>query len=188
MEHGHYFKDVRGLNTIDVYKVCELFGIDDPSGAIQHAIKKLLVAGGRGVKDREKDIKEAIDTLVRYTKSKDQWLGTLPPAAPPPIAITPQLTAPRAAVEKLVENLRLLVGETATCCGTIADKKNIDKLVDNMSYEVAKIQPVYTKGDRTYLINMNGINHIDDYTKARKINDRTFVVTESLARELGVID
>lgn len=188
MEHSHYFKDVKNLNTIDVYKVCELFGIDDPSGAIQHAIKKLLVAGGRGVKDRERDIKEAIDTLTRHLKSNDPWLGRLSEIAPLATAQTPQLTAPQAAVKNLVEQLRLMVQETTVCCGTTANRTKIDKLIENMSYEVGKIQPMYTKGDRAYLIDINGINHIDDYTKARKINDRTFVVTESLARELGIID
>jgi len=64
-EHSHYFKDVSKLKTIDVYRVLDLFNVTDP--AIAHATKKLLVAGGRGAgKDINKDIKEAIDTLVRW--------------------------------------------------------------------------------------------------------------------------
>lgn len=63
--HPHYFKDVSKLREVDVYRVCQLFGVDDPSGATQHAIKKLLVSGKRGVKDSERDIREAIDTLNR---------------------------------------------------------------------------------------------------------------------------
>lgn len=63
--HSHYFKDVSILSEIDVYRVCELFGVDDSSGATHHAIKKLLCAGKRGAKDRKKDIQEAIDTLKR---------------------------------------------------------------------------------------------------------------------------
>lgn len=63
--HSHYFKDVSQINEIDVYRVCELFGVDDPSGATQHAVKKLLCAGQRGAKDRAKDYQEAIDTLTR---------------------------------------------------------------------------------------------------------------------------
>lgn len=64
--HNHYFKNVAQLSTVDVYKVCELFEIDDPSGAMQHAIKKLLVSGKRGAgKDKIKDIQEAVDTLQR---------------------------------------------------------------------------------------------------------------------------
>ena len=63
-KHSHYFKDVSGLKTIDVYRVLSLFNVTDP--CIQHAVKKLLVAGGRGVKNIDKDIQEAIDTLVRW--------------------------------------------------------------------------------------------------------------------------
>lgn len=66
-KHSHYFKDVRHLDYIDVYQVCKLFPIEDDSGAITHATKKLLVAGGRGAgKDMIKDITEARDTLNRY--------------------------------------------------------------------------------------------------------------------------
>lgn len=66
-KHSHYFKDVRHLDYIDVYQVCKLFPVDDDSGAITHATKKLLVAGGRGAgKDMIKDITEARDTLNRY--------------------------------------------------------------------------------------------------------------------------
>jgi hypothetical protein len=64
-KHSHYFKDVSQLDTIDVYRVIDLYKIDDP--CIQHAVKKLLVAGGRGAgKDANKDIQEAIDSLERW--------------------------------------------------------------------------------------------------------------------------
>lgn len=63
--HNHYFKDVAHLDSIDVYRVLSLFNVTDP--CIQHAVKKLLVAGGRGAgKDINKDIQEAIDSLARY--------------------------------------------------------------------------------------------------------------------------
>lgn len=63
--HSHYFKNVRHLLEIDVYRVVDLFGVTDH--AIGHAIKKLLVAGGRGAgKDVSRDIQEAIDTLQRW--------------------------------------------------------------------------------------------------------------------------
>lgn len=63
--HSHYFKDVRHLKSIDVYRVLELFNVTDP--CLQHAIKKLLVAGGRGAgKSISKDIQEALDSLVRW--------------------------------------------------------------------------------------------------------------------------
>ena len=64
MSHNHYFKDVSGLQQIDVYRVIELF--DVPAGPIDHAVKKLLCAGNRGHKDLDRDIQDAIDSLVRW--------------------------------------------------------------------------------------------------------------------------
>ena len=65
-KHSHYFKDVRELTEVDVYMVCELFQIKDDSGAIQHAIKKLLCSGQRGAgKSSLRDLREAVDTLKR---------------------------------------------------------------------------------------------------------------------------
>jgi hypothetical protein len=64
-KHSHYFKDVRHLQTVDVYRVLALFGVTDP--CLQHAAKKILVAGGRGAgKDAERDVNEAIDSLQRF--------------------------------------------------------------------------------------------------------------------------
>jgi len=63
-KHNHYFKDVSHLKTIDVYRVLDLFSVTDP--CLQHAIKKLLVAGGRGAgKDIKKDLQEAVDSIQR---------------------------------------------------------------------------------------------------------------------------
>ena len=62
-EHSHYFKDVSHLTEVDVYRVLDLFCVTDQ--AIGHALKKLLVIGQRGVKDFDKDLKEAIDSLKR---------------------------------------------------------------------------------------------------------------------------
>lgn len=64
-KHAHYFKDVSKLTEIDIYAVCQLFGVNDPSGATQHAVKKLLMSGQRGVKDARRDLQEAADTLNR---------------------------------------------------------------------------------------------------------------------------
>lgn len=62
-----YYKDVTGLHSIDVYMTHKLFGIDDPSGCIQHASKKLLLSGVRtGGKSKFDDIREARDTLTRW--------------------------------------------------------------------------------------------------------------------------
>jgi hypothetical protein len=64
-KHSHYHKDVSKLDTVDIYEVCELFNVNDPSGATQHAIKKLLCGGQRGAKDKLQDMKEARDTIIR---------------------------------------------------------------------------------------------------------------------------
>jgi len=62
-----YYKNVVGLDEIDVYAVHQLFDIQDPSGAIQHASKKLLLSGVRtGGKSAVDDIREARDTLTRW--------------------------------------------------------------------------------------------------------------------------
>lgn len=64
-QHSHYYKDVEHLNSIDVYRVLDLFEVTDP--CIAHAIKKLLAAGVRGAgKDQLQDVSEAIDSLNRY--------------------------------------------------------------------------------------------------------------------------
>jgi hypothetical protein len=70
-EYNHYYKKVpEGVEYIDVYRVLEMFDVSNPS--IQHAIKKLLVAGGRGHKDIHKDIKEAIDSLNRWLEMREE--------------------------------------------------------------------------------------------------------------------
>lgn len=68
-KHPHYHKDVSSLQTVDVYRVLALFNVTDP--CIQHAVKKLLVAGGRGAgKDIGKDVQEAIDSLERFKEMR----------------------------------------------------------------------------------------------------------------------
>ena len=76
-KHSHYFKPCP-YAEVDVYRVLSLFDVGDP--CLQHAIKKLLVAGGRGTKDISRDVQEAIDTLRRWQEmqAEDQ-----PPAEPP---------------------------------------------------------------------------------------------------------
>lgn len=72
--HPHYFKDVRHLGFIDVYRVLDLFEVTDP--CITHAVKKLLVSGKRGGgKDRDRDIQEAIDSLERYKEMRREENG-----------------------------------------------------------------------------------------------------------------
>ena len=62
-----YYKDVSDVLEVDVYHVHKIFNIQDPSGAIQHASKKLLLSGVRtGGKSFYDDIREARDTLNRW--------------------------------------------------------------------------------------------------------------------------
>jgi hypothetical protein len=62
-----YYKDVGDLGVIDVYAVHNLFQIQDFSGCIHHASKKLLLSGVRtGSKSFYLDIKEARDSLTRW--------------------------------------------------------------------------------------------------------------------------
>jgi len=66
-KYPKYFKDVSELTEVDVYRLHHLFEIDDASGCIHHASKKLLLSGVRtGGKSKYQDIKEARDTLNRW--------------------------------------------------------------------------------------------------------------------------
>lgn len=70
-EYSHYYKKVpEGVEYIDVYRVLEMFDVTNPS--IAHAVKKLLVAGGRGHKDLGKDVKEAIVSLNRWIEMREE--------------------------------------------------------------------------------------------------------------------
>lgn len=69
-KHSHYFKACP-FDEVDIYRVLLLFRVVDP--CIQHAAKKLLVAGGReGGKDISRDIQEAIDTLIRWQEMRSE--------------------------------------------------------------------------------------------------------------------
>jgi hypothetical protein len=69
--YSHYYKPIPpGVEYVDVYRVLELFDVSNP--AIQHAVKKLLVAGGRGHKDLEKDVREAIVSLTRWVEMREE--------------------------------------------------------------------------------------------------------------------
>lgn len=68
-EFSHYYKKVP-YEYVDVYRVLELFQVSDP--AIQHAVKKLLVAGGRGHKNLEKDVREAVSSLNRWIEMREE--------------------------------------------------------------------------------------------------------------------
>lgn len=68
--HNHYYKSVKHLQQIDVYRVLELFNVTDP--CLQHALKKLLVAGGRGHKDITRDVQDVIDSCVRWQEMQQE--------------------------------------------------------------------------------------------------------------------
>lgn len=70
--YPHYFKDVRHLDSIDVYRVLELWTVT--SEPIAHAIKKLLAPGQRHGKSEAQDIQEAINSLERWKamRAEDQ--------------------------------------------------------------------------------------------------------------------
>lgn len=64
MAHDHYYRDVSHLSRIDIYRVLALYDVRHP--AIQHAVKKLLMAGARGGgKDVMRDLREARDAITR---------------------------------------------------------------------------------------------------------------------------
>lgn len=84
-KHSHYYKNVKHLGTIDVYRVLQLFHVTD--AAIAHAVKKLLVCGGRGAgKDTEQDVAEAIDSLQRFLEMQKENLAAYPVPEYPPSA------------------------------------------------------------------------------------------------------
>ena len=66
-KYPQYYKSVKHLDEVDVYAVHHLFAVNDPSGALQHASKKLLLSGVRtGEKSAYDDIREARDILTRW--------------------------------------------------------------------------------------------------------------------------
>lgn len=69
-KYKHYFKDVSHLEQIDIYRVLDLWEVHHP--CLQHAAKKILVAGNRGHKDISKDIQEAIDSLTRWKEMQKE--------------------------------------------------------------------------------------------------------------------
>ena len=69
-KYSHYQKSVEHLKWIDVYRVLDLFNVVNP--CLQHAIKKLLCAGQRGVKDERRDVEEAVSSLVRYLEMQTE--------------------------------------------------------------------------------------------------------------------
>lgn len=68
-----YHRHINGA-MIDVYDILHAYRDSIGNPALEHAIKKLLVPGGRGHKDRRKDIEEArwsIDRAIRLESRHD---------------------------------------------------------------------------------------------------------------------
>ena len=66
-----YYKDVRKLDVVDVYRVHRLFGVTD--NELHHASKKILLCGVRtGGKPARKEVEEARDTLNRWLEIQDE--------------------------------------------------------------------------------------------------------------------
>ena len=70
--HGHYFRDVSGLQKIDVYRLLELFDVTCP--VAQHIVKKALAAGKRGAKDSGRDMKDIQDSAARWLEMRQEDL------------------------------------------------------------------------------------------------------------------
>lgn len=69
--YPEYYKDVRHLEYIDVYRVHRLFPVHDHE--LHHASKKILLCGVRtGGKPAVKEIREARDTLTRWLEIQEE--------------------------------------------------------------------------------------------------------------------
>ena len=60
---GKIVPEDNNMLYVDVYDVVKAFDVVCP--AMQHAIKKMLCSGQRGVKDSVRDKREAIDSINR---------------------------------------------------------------------------------------------------------------------------
>lgn len=69
-KHSHYSRDVSHLDSVDIYRVIDLFGVQH--AALQHALKKVMAAGQRGAKNEAQDVQEAIDSLTRWQAMRDE--------------------------------------------------------------------------------------------------------------------
>lgn len=68
--HSHYFKDVRHLDYIDIYRVIDLFEQECP--VLGHIAKKALCAGDRGHKDLRRDVQDMLDSAKRKLAMMDE--------------------------------------------------------------------------------------------------------------------
>ena len=61
--HDHYYRSVKGIDKIDVYRVLELFDVTCP--VAQHVVKKAMAAGKRGHKSDVTDWENIRDSALR---------------------------------------------------------------------------------------------------------------------------
>ena len=59
-----------GKEVVDVYDVLMAFNVTNP--ATQHAIKKMLMPGNRGHKDKITDLKEAHQSIARAIELENE--------------------------------------------------------------------------------------------------------------------
>lgn len=67
-----YHREIAPDVWVDVYDVLDAFGVTNPGN--QHAIKKQLMPGNRGVKDKIQDLKEARASLDRAIELEERKL------------------------------------------------------------------------------------------------------------------
>lgn len=73
--HNHYYKDVRHLDYIDVYRVLELFNVTDP--VLSHIAKKVLCAGQRVHKNYQNDLQDIFDSSKRLLEMERENVSKL---------------------------------------------------------------------------------------------------------------
>ena len=69
MSKNKYIKNIKGVD-IDVYDILQGFEVVNP--AIQHAIKKLLMPGTRGYKNKIQDLNEAKQSIERAISLEEE--------------------------------------------------------------------------------------------------------------------
>lgn len=72
MKTNKYSREIKPGVFVDVYDVLNAFKTG--SSAVDHAVKKLLAPGERGVKPREQDLKEAVASIERAIEIENQWV------------------------------------------------------------------------------------------------------------------
>lgn len=71
MKTNKYSREIKPGVFVDVYDVLNAFKTG--SAAVDHAVKKLLAPGQRGVKSREQDLNEAIASIRRAVEIEGEF-------------------------------------------------------------------------------------------------------------------